>query len=100
MRVFNWVSYGDVTTYMADTPERMKAIYDRIADAMNTFTEDEQSGVERVNAWLASCKDPMEVKVLEKAINWLIAEFGGLDVHETFEYGTGFDTLSDPLDDD
>lgn len=100
MNVFNWVSYGNITTYMADTPERLKSIYDKIADTMNKFTEDEQVGVERVNAWLSKQKNPSNPAILERAINNLIQEFGGTDVHETFEYGTGFDEIIDPLEDD
>jgi len=87
---------------MADTPERMKAIYDRIAATMNTFTEDEQDSVASVNAYIEEQKgkDIKDYVIYERAIRSLIQKFGGLDVHETFEYGTGFDTLSDPLDDD
>jgi hypothetical protein len=99
MRVFDWVSYGNVTTYMADTPERLRAIYNRIAAVMNDFTEIEQEGVKRVDGWLAAQKNPTEPKVLEKAVMKLIDEFGGTDVHETFEYGTGFNKLEDPLED-
>ena len=101
VRVFNWVSYGSITTYLADTPERLRAIYDEISAVMNDFTENEIEGVKRVDAWLKprshESYDPH--KVFERAILMLIDEFGGTDVHETFEHGTGFDDILDPLED-
>lgn len=99
VRVFNWVSYGNITTYLADTPGRLRAIYDEISAVMNDFTEDEVEGVKRVDAWLASRTDPNNTEVLERAVIKLIDEFGGTSVHETFEHGTGFDEILDPLED-
>lgn len=100
LQVFNWVSYGDVKTYMADTPARVRAIYGKISAVMNDFTEDQEEGVRRVDDWLASRKDSENISVLKKAVMKLIDEFGGTDVHETFEYGTGFDKIIDPLEEE
>lgn len=97
MRVFIWVSYGNVSVMQADNTARLQAIYDKIAAVLNDFTEDEQAGVKNVDEWLASRRGRDDLKVLERAILMLIDSFGGYDVHETFEHGTGFDNLEDPL---
>lgn len=46
----------------------------------------------------AMSDDTMQQQVTKK-IDFLINRFG-FDVHETFEYGTGFETLKDPTNDD
>lgn len=84
MKVFVWVSYGDVTVYAADTLDQLKSLY---ADVVRTFDD---WGVEEELEIVQKLIDitPDNPLAYIKGIMRHVTEAGG-DT-ESFEYGTGF----------
>lgn len=74
MRVFVHMNYGNADVYNAETDEDLAFIYDTLYKMLEDFGEE-----------LDRHLRPTERYVLE-----LIDQFGGYNVHESVEFGTGF----------
>lgn len=84
MRVFVWVSYGVSSVYSAETSEDISIIFNCIRDCMKDFYSPEDF-IETFGS-KPSIYD-------ELAVMNLIDNFGGLNVYELFQSGTGFTNL-------
>lgn len=83
MRIFVWIAYGSSSVYLADTQERLQNIYKEIRDTLEDFYDKEE---------FEEIFGPELSIVTERNILDLIDNFGGLSVHESFEWGTTFTT--------
>jgi len=123
MHVFVWGSYGTIGVYEADTIDKLKKIYEKLRSTILEFydgdvdgpLEPEEdpllkvyggNGSEREESYITQADNlPLGYRNRSKSqfihwenkIEYLIDGFG-LDTHETFEYGTGFEELTNPLD--
>ena len=81
MRVFVWVSYGDASVYAASTSAELRFIYSEVRKVLEEFGEE-----------LGETPDLL-TDIGERETLMIIDAFGGYDVHESFEFGTGFTTV-------
>lgn len=89
MRVFVWVSYGTPSVYYAETQEDLQKIYNSVRDVMRDFYAPEE-----IEAELGPEPDlDFLMNLQPRHITGLIDTFGGLDEHDSFEWGTEFTNL-------